>query len=305
MHLDLVWVIYKSNNIQAKSKAELCAEELKSFGAKVIKAESGPRKNPFPTLINATDKLPDLAIILGGDGTVLGAARGLSIHQIPLLSFNVGGNLGFLTHDKKLLEDKKIWERIMNNSFAIEKRMMLKAYFTSDITYYKKKPDREYMHWALNDFYFRPVSDDVSPTCRLELEIDDEIVDEYRGDGLIISTPTGSTGYAMVTGGPILHPGVEAIIVSAICPMSLSSRPIVVPPSSRLVIKPVLDQGREVRLWKDGDSGPIVETNSKCVIEKSTEFALMVILEQSLSYYRTLTQKLHWASNLNITKKNN
>ena len=73
----------------------------------------------------------------------------------------------------------------------------------------------------------------------VELEIDGEIVDQYRGDGLIFSTPTGSTAYAMASGGPILHPDIEAIVVSAICPMSLSSRPVVVPATSQLIIKPI------------------------------------------------------------------
>jgi NAD+ kinase len=93
-----------------------------------------------------------------------------------------------------------------------------------------QEPAADGPHTALNDFYFRPCLDEVSPTCMLELDIDGEVVDQYRGDGLIIATPTGSTGYSMAAGGPILHPGIEAIIVSPICTMSLSSRPWWCPP---------------------------------------------------------------------------
>ena len=88
------------------------------------------------------------------------------------------------------------------------------------------------LYWALNDFYIRAYRDEVSPTCTLELAIDGEVVDKYKGDGLIFSTPTGSTAYAMAAGGPILHPGLQAILVHPICPMSLASRPVVVPPSA-------------------------------------------------------------------------
>jgi NAD+ kinase len=144
----------------------------------------------------------------------------------------------------------------------------------------------------------RPYRDEVSPTCTLELEIDGEVVDHYRGDGLILATPTGSTGYAMASGGPILHPGIDAIVVSPICPMSLSSRPVIVPPASRLVIGHLGDSTRRVKLWKDGASGALLEPGEACVVQRARHHALMVVLEQSPSYYRTLTHKLHWAGSL-------
>ena len=144
----------------------------------------------------------------------------------------------------------------------------------------------------------RPYRDDVSPTCTLELEIDGEVVDHYRGDGLILATPTGSTGYSMAAGGPILHPGIDAIIVSPICPMSLSSRPVIVPPASRLVIGLLGENTRRVKLWKDGASGALLEPGQCCVVQRARHHALMVVLEQSPSYYRTLTHKLHWAGSL-------
>ena len=131
-----------------------------------------------------------------------------------------------------------------------------------------------------------------------ELEIDGETVDRYKGDGLIIATPTGSTAYAMATGGPILHPGIQAIIVSAICPISLSSRPVVVPAQSRLVIKPVGDRTRRVKLWQDGVSGTLIEPGDSYVIRQAKQQAQMVVLQESPSYYRTLAKKLHWASSI-------
>ena len=228
---------------------------------------------------------------------MLGAARHLSIHKIPILSFNVGGNLGFLTHDQQLLENKGLWEKLDKDQFAIQSRMMLqgKLELSTSIDHGQKTED---LFWALNDIYFRSYRDEVSPTCSLELEIDGEPVDIYKGDGLILATPTGSTAYAMGTGGPILHPGVEAIVVSPICPMSLSSRTIVVPAGSTLIIKPVGNKNRRVKIWQDGVGRSLIQEGEKCLIQKARHNALMILLEQSSSYYKTLTQKLHWAGNL-------
>ncbi len=292
MRLDLVWVIFRADSEQAKKEAFECSKTLKSIGVQVITAVNRPLKNPFPDLLKKGETLPDLAIVLGGDGTVLGAARHLAAYDVPILSFNVGGHLGFLTNDRELLYEQNLWQRLREDSFLIQKRMMLHA-----IVERRDLPLRETSLaaplLALNDFYMRSYTDEVSPTCTLELEIDGEIVDKYKGDGLIFSTPTGSTAYAMAAGGPILHPDIEAIIVHPICPMSLSSRPVVVPSSAKLKIWPVGDH--RVKLWKDGSTAALLEPGDCCVVQKALHHVSMVVLDQSLSYYRTLSQKLHWA----------
>jgi NAD+ kinase len=186
----------------------------------------------------------------------------------------------------------------------MERRMMLQAHVERGRTYGLEdgsaapQEDLEETHLALNDFYFRPCLDEVSPTCILELEIDGEVVDQYRGDGLIIATPTGSTGYSMAAGGPILHPGIEAIVVNPICPMSLSSRAVVVPPRSQLSVWPLGETSRRVKLWKDGAHATQLEPGDRAIVQRSTHPALQVVLEQSPSYYRTLTRKLHWTGSL-------
>ena len=240
MRLDRVWVIYRADSQPAQREARQCAKELKALGSHVVTAMSGPRVNPFPGLLAVEESLPDLALVLGGDGTVLGAARHLAVHDIPILSINVGGHLGFLTHDRRVLRGDQIWQRLQDDQFAIERRMMLQAMVDRRSAEDRaaspgplQQPDLEddeEHHWAFNDFYLRAYRDEISPTCTLELEIDGEVIDQVRGDGLILSTPTGSTGYALAAGGPILHPGIDAIIVAPICPMSLSSRTLVVPP---------------------------------------------------------------------------
>jgi NAD+ kinase len=311
MRLDRVWLIVRAGSQAAQRQARRCADDLKAQGVAVVTATSGLASNPFPGLLATEDQLPDLALVLGGDGTVLGAARHLATLDVPILSFNVGGHLGFLTHDRSMLrlgdDNDNLWQRLRADRFALERRMMLEARV---IRAASREPqamggvdpdadaDGDGPHLALNDLYFRPCLDEVSPTCLLELEIDGEVVDQYRGDGLIMATPTGSTGYAMAAGGPILHPGIEAIVVNPICPMSLSSRAVVVPPRSHLCVWPLGELSRKVKLWKDGASATVLEPGDRCVVQRSPHPALMVILDQSPSYYRALTRKLHWAGSL-------
>ena len=311
MRLDRIWLIVRAGSQAAQRQARRCADDLKAQGVAVVTATSGLASNPFPGLLATEDQLPDLALVLGGDGTVLGAARHLATLDVPILSFNVGGHLGFLTHERSLLrlgdDNDNLWHRLRADRFALERRMMLEARV---IRAASREPqamggvdpdadaDGDGPHLALNDLYFRPCLDEVSPTCLLELEIDGEVVDQYRGDGLIMATPTGSTGYAMAAGGPILHPGIEAIVVNPICPMSLSSRAVVVPPRSHLCVWPLGELSRKVKLWKDGASATVLEPGDRCVVQRSPHPALMVILDQSPSYYRALTRKLHWAGSL-------
>ncbi|MFO7629064.1 MAG: NAD(+) kinase [Prochlorococcaceae cyanobacterium] len=306
MQLQRVWLIVRSGSLPARRQADRCAESLRAEGVDVVTATSGASSNPYPGLLATEPQLPDLALVLGGDGTVLGAARHLAPHQVPILCFNVGGNLGFLTHDPPLLQQDpahgwggNLWQRLRDDRFALERRTMLQASCSSGSGSGSGAcSGSEELHLALNDVYLRPASDALSPTCTLELEIDGEIVDQFRGDGLIIATPTGSTGYALAAAGPILHPGVDAIVVTPICPMSLSSRGIVVPPRSRLTIWPLGRDHGHVRVWKDGVPATVIEPGDHCVVERSPHQALLVVLEQSPSYYRTLVRKLNWAGSL-------
>ena len=300
MLLNNVWVLYRSDSNIAEIESLKCKEKLESLGVRVLSSIIGLGVDPLSKLIESTSELPNLAVVLGGDGTVLRAARELSIHNIPILSFNVGGNLGFLTHDQSLLNNTHLWEQVSNDCFLITPRMMLYA----ELQTHSNNILKSSFYWALNDFYFRSYRDEISPTCHLELEIDGERVDEYKGDGLIVSSPTGSTAYAMATGGPILHPEINAMIVSAICPISLSSRPIVIPDKSKVIIKALGDKTRRVKLWQDGVSAGLAQAGDQCIIQKARNNAQMLVMEKSPSYYRTLTQKLHWAGSL-INRTNN
>ena len=204
MRLERVWIIVRSGSLTAQRQGHRCANDLRRQGVEVCVASSGLVDNPFPGLLATEPVLPDLALVLGGDGTVLGAARHLAPYAVPILSFNIGGNLGFLSHDRRLLKlsttasAEDLWTRLRQDRFALERRMMLEARIErgdGEVLPAGVQPKdlnvaAEAEHVALNDFYFRPSLEEVSPTCLLELDIDGEVVDQYRGDGLIIATPT-------------------------------------------------------------------------------------------------------------------
>jgi len=311
MRLERVWLIVRAGSQAAQRQARRCLDDLQAQGVHVVSATSGLTSNPFPGLLATESQLPDLALVLGGDGTVLGAARHLAPLDVPILSFNVGGHLGFLTHDRSQLklgdQPDGLWQRLRDDHMALERRMMLEARVVragrrSETPEVLEPGDGDSddigPHLALNDLYFRPYLDEVSPTCLLELEIDGEVVDQYRGDGLIVATPTGSTCYTAAATGPIVHPGMEAIAITPICAMSLSSRPIVIPPRSRISLWPLGEAERNIKLWTDGAFGTSVWPGQRIDIVMADKPAQFIILKENYSFYRTLREKLQWAGTI-------
>ena len=155
---------------------------------------------------------------------------------------------------------------------------------------------------ALNDFYFKSVEEDIAPTNQIQIEINGEKVNEYKGDGLIIATSTGSTAYSMAAGGPIVHPSINALIVNPICPMSLASRPIVIPHTSQIIIRPKKASKGAIKLWRDGSKCITIKPNNYCEISEGEKPLKMIRFKKSISYYTTL-KKLDWKGDLSL--KNN
>ena len=243
-------IIYRSNSSSAKEASIFCTKALKDENIKSKRIESDFDNNQLESYFCNLAALPDLVIVLGGDGTVLKSANALVNYDIPILSFNIGGNLGFLTQEKDFLFDKSFIKILEKKEFIIDFRNRLHC----DVYSYEKHRERKLLkrYDALNDFYFKSVEEDISPTNQIQIEIDSEKVNEYKGDGLIISSSTGSTAYSMAAGGPIVHPSINAFVINPICPMSLASRPIIIPDTSKVIIRAVQKNKREIKLWKDG-----------------------------------------------------
>jgi len=293
MKLSLVLIIFRSNSPIAEETAKFCERILDEKNILSTKLASDFNKNNIDDIFTK-EQIPDLLIVLGGDGTVLKSTDAIANHNIPILSFNIGGNLGFLTQDKQFLLDKSFLKLIEKDCFEINKRSMLECtVFDENNELCNTSQKRKYI--ALNDFYFKSKEDDLSSTNQIKIKIDDEPVNEYKGDGLIISSATGSTAYSMAAGGPIVHPSIDSIIINPICPMSLSSRPIIIPGESKIVI---MTLNRELQIWKDGSKCISFNKSDYCVIKKSSSITKMIALKNSTSYYSTLVKKLEWRGNL-------
>ncbi|HEY9740095.1 MAG TPA: NAD(+) kinase [Coleofasciculaceae cyanobacterium] len=294
MQLKQVIIVHKAGDSQGRSWAEKCARQLEKRQCHVLIGPSGAKDNPYPVFLASAMEPIDLAVVLGGDGTALAAARHLASEGIPILAVNVGGHLGFLTEPLEEFQDtEQIWDRLSEDRYALQRRMMVQAaVFEGHRTNMEPVSDR---FLALNEMCVRPASADRMITSILEMEIDGEVVDQYQGDGLIVATPTGSTCYTLSANGPILHDGMEALTVTPICPLSLSSRAIVLPSGSVVSIWPLADYDLSTKLWMDGVLATSIWPGQRVDVRMADCYAKFIILRGSYSYYQTLREKLQWA----------
>jgi NAD+ kinase len=294
VQLNQVIIAHKAGDSLSKSWAEKCARQLESRNCRVLMGPSGPQDNPYPVFLASSTQSIDMALVLGGDGTALSAARNLAADRIPILAVNVGGNLGFLTESFEIFKDsEQVFDRLASDFYAIQRRMMLQAQvFEGNSSNLEPVSDR---FFALNEICVKPASADRMITSILEMEIDGEVVDQYQGDGLIIATPTGSTAYTVAANGPIVHDGMQAITVTPICPMSLSSRPIVLPAGSVVSIWPLADYELNTKLWTDSVLGTSIWPGQRVDVRMAEYRAKFIILRENYSYYQTLREKLQWA----------
>ncbi len=294
MELKQVIIAHKAGDNQSKTWAQNCARQLEALDCKVLMGPSGYKDNPYPVFLSSASDKIDLAIVLGGDGTILAAARQLAPEGIPILAVNVGGHLGFLTEPFELFQDtEQVWHRLQSDRYAMLQRMMLEArVLEGDRRSPQASSDRFY---CLNEMCVKPASIDRMPTAILELEVDGEIVDQYQGDGLLVATPTGSTCYTASANGPIIHPGMDAIAVTPICPLSLSSRPIVIPPGSVVDIWPLGDYELNTKLWTDSSLATSIWPGQWISVRMAHCLARFIVLRENYSFYGTLREKLQWA----------
>jgi len=228
----------------------------------------------------------DLVIVVGGDGSMLGAARSLCKTGIPVLGVNRGG-LGFLTDVSSDEIESRVGE-VLDGKFSREERFLLDA-----------RHIRQGKTIAVTDAMNEMVVHRGASLRMMEfsLWIDEQFVYSQRSDGLIVSTPTGSTAYALSGGGPILHPALDAIALVPMFPHTLSSRPIVVSGDSKIRIVMGDDRGGQPELSCDGQNHLLLESGDIIEIAKKTE-TLSLIHPQSHNYYETCRSKLGWGRRL-------
>lgn len=212
----------------------------------------------------------DFVFVIGGDGTILKAARFYAKYGTPIFGINLG-RLGFLSQSSKENIEKSV-EEVINNKFIIEDRIMLQSG----------------QYTALNDFVIKGC--DFGRTTKFSLKINDKYVCDYLADGIIISTPTGSTAYGLSAGGPVLSPNLNVFGIIPICPHTLAARPIIIPDCEKITV--CVDENNKCILSTDGQE--FNEFDTEIEIKKSDYTAKLALLENS-EFYSILRDKLHWS----------
>lgn len=236
-------------------------------------------------LLTIGDKA-NLAIVVGGDGNMLGAARVLSRFDVAVIGVN-RGNLGFLTDLAPDDFDSEL-EKVLNGEFITEKRFLLEA----EVHRHGQIKSR---NAALNEAVLHP--DKIAHMIEFEVYIDETFAFSQRSDGLIISTPTGSTAYSLSGGGPILSPSLNAISLVPMFPHTLSCRPLVVDGNSRIKLLVSPTNGSTLEVSCDGQVSLPVSPGDEILIYQSPDH-LKLIHPKNYSYYNVLRGKLGWSSKL-------
>jgi NAD+ kinase len=249
--------------------AVFCAENIDNSGVSCLY-----QKIDIPKTVESI-------IVVGGDGTFLSVARFIENRSIPVIGINLGG-LGFLTEISAESCFTEL-EKILEGDYEIEERMRIRVSV-------KREGKEIFSHRVLNDAVINKGA--LARIIDLQTSIDGHFLTHYRGDGLIISTPTGSTAYNISAGGPIVFPSAQAIIITPICPFTLTNRPIVLP-SHVTVLVELGETTSDVTLTCDGQVGCLVNNFDKISITAAAT-PLRIIKAPDVDHFQILRTKLKW-----------
>ena len=225
--------------------------------------------------------IADMVVVLGGDGTLISVARLVGDREVPILGVNLG-SLGFLT-EITLDELYPALERCLSGDYRVSERMMLRAAVERD--------GREIQcHQVLNDVVINKGA--LARIVDLETTVDGSGLTTFKSDGLIISTPTGSTGYSLAAGGPIIHPALDCLVITPICPHTLTNRPIVVDAGASITVTLKSDK-EDVFLTLDGQVGMELKAGDVIRVRRA-EHRTRLVMSRSKDYFEVLRTKLKW-----------
>lgn len=240
-------------------------------------------KKEYKTFKNHTDldRSFDLMLSIGGDGTILRAATFVKDSGIPILGINAG-RLGFLAKVQKE-NISEFMQLVLDKKFTISKRTLLSLLCSPE------NHQVNSMNFAMNEITIS--KKDTTSMITIETHLNDEYLNSYWADGLIISTPTGSTGYSLSCGGPILTPEVKSLVITPIAPHNLNARPLVIPDETRIKLKV---SGRENNYLVSLDSRIIVIDNNAELTITKTPFEINMVEIPTETFFKTLRNKLLW-----------
>jgi NAD+ kinase len=223
----------------------------------------------------------DLILVLGGDGTMIATARMLGDCEVPVIGINYGG-LGYLA-EFRIEELFTALEAILAGDYKLEKRVMLAVEL-------RRGEELITRNRVLNDVVMNKSA--LARIIQIETYLNDQFVNSFRADGLIVSTPTGSTAYNLSAGGPIIFPTMNTVVITPICPFTLSNRPIVVPDDSVIEVR-LMTEKEDVALTLDGQVGFPIQARDRVVIRKSTT-TFNLVQPKNRNYFDLLRDKLRW-----------
>jgi len=275
--------LFVKKDEKAAKKADEFESWLKNKNIEVVRKQSLPPglHSPANKKISAPRDLSCL-FVLGGDGTFLSAVRWIGDLNIPVLGIKFG-KVGFLaeTAAENLFTAA---EKIINDDYTIKRRMRLKVDVVRE-----KKPIISVP--VLNDIVINRGA--LARLADVETHIDDHYLTTFRSDGLIVATPTGSTAYSLAAGGPVIHPDVPGIIITPICPFTLTNRPLIVPDSIRITLK-LATGASDIKLTFDGQEGLDIDDRDTIIVRKGSH-ALNMITLPGQHYFDVLKAKLRWS----------
>lgn len=281
-----VGVIVKPNHAEAWKTACELSEWLEQRNIALIGKPSAEPGKPDRALCDIEvvdgDKFDaDLIIVLGGDGTMISTARLIGDREVLVLGINYG-SLGYLT-EFRIEEMFTALEAILGGEYEIDRRVMLHADHLRD-------GELLATGRVLNDVVINKAA--LARIIEIDVTLNGLFVNSFRADGLIVSTPTGSTAYNLSAGGPIIYPSMNAVVLTPICPFTLTNRPIVVPDTAEIELK-LINENEGVVLTLDGQIGYPMKANDRVLIRKSrTTFNL--VQPTNRNYFDVLRNKLKW-----------
>jgi NAD+ kinase len=267
----------------ARQQADRFEQWLVGKGLTVIRRQSGtPGGKPLAVPPEGTSKSLFCVFVLGGDGTFLSAVRWIGDHQTPIIGVKFG-EVGFLaeTTEDRLCEAA---EAILKDQFTTRSQMRLQIQAFRDGVEIARES-------AFNDVVINKGA--LARLARIRTHIDDQYLTEYRADGLIVATPTGSTAYSLAAGGPIIHPTVPGILITPICPFTLTNRPLMVPDSAVIKIQ-LAEETSDIMLTCDGQVGLKIDERDTIIISKSPSPVQMITMPDQ-NYFDVLKAKLKWS----------
>ena len=283
--MQTIGIAAKTTSPQALAYASEIARGLRARGLTVIFDDDTARGtgDEFPSQPKSDlGRHSDLLITFGGDGTLLSVARHAP-DRVPIVGVNMG-TLGFLT-EIRVEEFPEMLERVLAGDFHVEPR----ATFTVSVSGPGRDPDKRYR--VLNDVAINKSA--VARIIEMRVSVAGTFVSTFRGDGMIIATPTGSTAYNLSAGGPIIYPTMGAVVLTPICPHMLTNRPLVLPDELDIEVELTAPDSRDIFLSLDGQEGFEIGAHDRVCVRKS-ETRVLLIQSPDKNYFDVLRNKLKW-----------